>query len=451
MATAGDVNGDGYSDVVVGADGYSSLRGKVYLYLGGASGLSVSTAWTALGAATSNHFGACVSTAGDTNGDGYSDLLVGAWGYSSNRGRVYFYLGGPSGVPVFYSSPQGGSPGDYFGYSVASAGDVNGDGYSDVIAGAYANFSNLGMLYMYFGSPTGIGYWNWTYMGARTAAKLGSSVAGAGDVNGDGYGDVVVGGPGYNTNTGEAYQFYGSGGTGVPVRPRQLRSDGTTPIAPLGLAYGYSCRLGMKLRSPFGRALVKLEWQAVPQGASFNPLLNPIQRSPTWWVSSQSGTTRNALVSLYALDSTGLWTWRVRTCYSMASTPFQGHGPWFTLSTNGLMETDLRSTSSSPPVCVLPDEPCWLYSVVKNGSDYTLNWQDPNQANQRTGWNVRRSNDAAPPKDTWPLVATNVVDMDAGTPNYQWTDHSGDDPGPGGVWYFQVTTYNANCPAEGPF
>jgi hypothetical protein len=48
-------------------------------------------------------------------------------------------------------------------------------------------------------------------------------------------------------------------------------------------------------------------------------------------------------------------------------------------------------------------------------------------------------------------VGTNVVDMDTGAANYQWTDHSGADPGTGGVWYFQVTTYNANCPAEGPF
>jgi hypothetical protein len=111
------------------------------------------------------------------------------------------------------------------------------------------------------------------------------------------------------------------------------------------------------------------------------------------------------------------------------------------------METDLRRM----PACVLPDEPCWLTSVVKVGADWTLNWQDPNQENQRTGWNIRRSNNPALPKGAWPLVGTNVVDMDQGTPNYQWTDHSGDDPGPGGVWYYQVTAYSSYCPAEGPF
>lgn len=119
------------------------------------------------------------------------------------------------------------------------------------------------------------------------------------------------------------------------------------------------------------------------------------------------------------------------------------------------MKTDLISRGGQDPnppgACNPPDEPCWLYSVVKVGTDITLNWQDPNQANQRTGWNIRRSNNASLPKDTWHLEGSNVVDMDQSTPNYQWTDHSGDDPGPGGIWYYQLTTYNLNCPAEGPF
>ena len=117
------------------------------------------------------------------------------------------------------------------------------------------------------------------------------------------------------------------------------------------------------------------------------------------------------------------------------------------VAANGLMEADLRSV----PACVVPDEPCWLYSVTKSGTAYTLNRQDPNQPDQRTGWNIRRSNNAALPKSSWPLVGSNVVDMDAGTPNDQWTDHSGDDPSPASVWYYEVTTYNTNCPAEGPF
>ena len=74
----GDVNGDGYSDVAVGACGFGGSIGKAYVYLGGASGPSAAAAWTATGEGTNNYFGWSVSTAGDVNGDGYSDVIVGA-------------------------------------------------------------------------------------------------------------------------------------------------------------------------------------------------------------------------------------------------------------------------------------------------------------------------------------------------------------------------------------
>ena len=83
MAGAGDVNGDGYADVIVGADGYSSDTGRAYVYHGGGDGLSASPAFTATGEATDNNFGFSVAGAGDVNGDGYADVIVGAYGYSS--------------------------------------------------------------------------------------------------------------------------------------------------------------------------------------------------------------------------------------------------------------------------------------------------------------------------------------------------------------------------------
>jgi hypothetical protein len=131
----------------------------------------------------------------------------------------------------------------------------------------------------------------------------------------------------------------------------------------------------------------------------------------------------------------------------MTTTPLQSHGPWLTIAANGARETDLRSASA----CIPPDEPCWIYLVETDGTNHTINFQDPNQPDQRTGWNIRRSDDPSlTPKSSWPFVGTNVVDMDQITGNYQWTDSSGDVP-PSGIWYYLVTTYNANCPAEGPF
>ena len=450
VATAGDVNGDGYSDVVVGAYKNISDTGKAYLFQGSASGLSAASSWTAVGEAASNYFGYSVSTGGDLNRDGYSDVVVGAYGYNANYGRLYFYYGTPMGLSSSVNWIAG-TAGTSFGASVASAGDVNGDGYSDVIVGSPGYSSNRGRARVYWGSPAGFTTYN-TVSGEAVSNYFGASVAAAGDVNGDGYSDVVVGAHATGTNTGKAYLYLGNGeaGGGVPLRPMQYSQDGITPIAPLGLAYEKTFRIGLNLRTPVGRDLVRLEWQTVLLGGSFDAVSNPIQHESTWWNSGVTGHYRKASVSLP--DEPGPYLWRARIAYFNARSPFQNHGPWFTPVANGSLETDLRSTSATaPPACVLPDEPCWLYSVIKNGTDYTLNFQDPNQSNQRTGWNIRRSNDAAPPKSTWPLVGTNVVDMDQSAPNYQWTDHSGADPGSGGVWYYQVTTYNANCPAEGPF
>ncbi len=99
VATAGDVNGDGYSDVVVGAwlyDNVENDEGRAFLYLGSAAGLAASPAWTAESNQEFAFFGISVATAGDVNGDGYSDVVVGAYGYDngeSNEGRAFLYLG----------------------------------------------------------------------------------------------------------------------------------------------------------------------------------------------------------------------------------------------------------------------------------------------------------------------------------------------------------------------
>jgi len=104
VATAGDVNGDGYSDVIVAAENYDNGEtdeGRAFVYLGSASGLSFTPAWTAESNQALANFGYNVATAGDVNGDGYSDVLVGSSLYDNgetNEGRAYLYLGSPSGL-----------------------------------------------------------------------------------------------------------------------------------------------------------------------------------------------------------------------------------------------------------------------------------------------------------------------------------------------------------------
>jgi hypothetical protein len=206
VATAGDVNGDGYSDVVVGAYGYDNgetNEGRVYLYLGSASGLSASPAWRAESNQVYAEFGYSVATAGDVNGDGYSDVIVGAYYYDNgerDEGRAYLYLGSASGLGASAAwTAESDQMHALFGRSIATAGDINGDGYSDVIVGAdaYENGQmNEGRAYLYLGSASGLGASTaWTAEINQAYARFGWSVATAGDVNGDGYSDVIIGAP----------------------------------------------------------------------------------------------------------------------------------------------------------------------------------------------------------------------------------------------------------------
>ncbi|MBX3054721.1 MAG: FG-GAP repeat protein, partial [Caldilineaceae bacterium] len=220
VAGAGDVNGDGYADVIVGAYGNSNFTGRVYLFPGGPSGLSASPAFTATGEGTGDYFGASVAGAGDVNGDGYADVIVGAYGYDSSTGRAYLFSGGPSGLsasPAFTATGEGAN--NTFGSSVAGAGDVNGDGYADVIVGAFGYNSYTGRAYAFHGGGDGLrASPTFTATGEGTNNYFGASVAGAGDVNGDGYADVIVGAEGYSSYTGRAYLFPG-GPSGLSASP----------------------------------------------------------------------------------------------------------------------------------------------------------------------------------------------------------------------------------------
>jgi hypothetical protein len=160
--TAGDVNGDGYSDLIVGASSYTngeSREGRAFLYQGSASGLSATADWTAESNQVDAKFGHFAGMAGDVNGDGYSDIIVGATSYDngeSDEGRAFVYHGSTAGLNSTAAwTAESDQAAAFFGWSVGTAGDVNGDGYSDIIVGAvsYDNGeSDEGRAFVYHGS-----------------------------------------------------------------------------------------------------------------------------------------------------------------------------------------------------------------------------------------------------------------------------------------------------------
>ncbi len=205
VSTAGDINGDGYSDLLLGATEYASFTGKAYLYMYGMNGTMFSDL-TMTGEAINNGFGCSVSSAGDVNGDGYSDIIIGAVLYNNEKGRAYIFYGGPLMNNIADVTMTGEVVNSNFGSSVSSAGDVNGDGYTDVIIGAIGY--SFGRAYIFYGGSLMNNVADVTMTG-ESSHIFGISVSGAGDVNGDGYSDVIVGTPGHLTITGGAYIFYG--------------------------------------------------------------------------------------------------------------------------------------------------------------------------------------------------------------------------------------------------
>jgi hypothetical protein len=230
LAGAGDVNSDGYADVLIGADGAR----RAYLYYGSRMGLVTDNPTVLIGAEGSGDewFGNSVDAAGDVDGDGYADVIVGAFGTSNYQGRAYLYRGSNSGLsttPITITKPRP-TDNDWFGISVAGAGDVNKDGYADIIVGAQSTSDLQGRAYLFHGSSTGLSTTP-TILIEPNALRLnqfGANVDGAGDVDADGYADVIVGTLGTLGYQGQVYLYRGSS-AGLHTTP-------TTIVDPAGKA-----------------------------------------------------------------------------------------------------------------------------------------------------------------------------------------------------------------------
>ncbi len=245
---SGDIDHDGFSDIVVGARGdftSNDNKGLVYIYKGSKAGLVTTPALVLESEQPKSEFGRTL-IAGDINGDGYADVIVGAHGFNggvgSHQGKVYVYLGGPKGLATTPSQTLLGEvKGGEFGRTFDIV-DVNGDGINDLLLGASGyggDLSNQGKAYVYLGTRTGLDSRPYfTAVGEKTNDEFGRAISAA-DVNGDGFTDLVIastGGTGSNnsknTVPGSMYVYYGSAkGFGTDY---SAKFDGEFPKGHLG-------------------------------------------------------------------------------------------------------------------------------------------------------------------------------------------------------------------------
>jgi len=244
VSTAGDIDNDGYDDIIVGAQNKNSNQGAAYVIYGGSRSsranillttalVPATTGFMITGYATGNFLGMTVSTAGDVNKDGFSDIIVGAFQYNS-RGAAYVIYGGlrssmanrllttaldpaTSGFMI-----TGNAVGDGFGGSLRRAGDIDNDGYDDIIIGAVAKNSNQGIAYVIYGGEKSsmpnidlsIQALNSLTTGFMITGNSGGDYFGnqlhtAGDIDNDGYDDIIIGAYRKNSAQGAVYVIYG--------------------------------------------------------------------------------------------------------------------------------------------------------------------------------------------------------------------------------------------------
>ncbi|MGA1873119.1 MAG: integrin alpha [Thermoplasmatota archaeon] len=262
IAFAGDVNGDGYDDILMSSDGYDTAPsggtdvGKVYLIFGNASSnikdMDVANAnATFLGEGQWNYAGRALDGAGDLNGDGFDDIIISA---ARGPGKTYVIFGRRTGwsmnMNLVHSNAsfigEGTSDQSYRGLS--GVGDVNNDGYDDFVIGATWNSAGgnvAGQAYLILGRSSGwsnnvsLANVNASFIGEEAGDLAGNCVSGGGDINGDGYDDIIIGA--YQNdegggNAGKVYIIYGrSSGWSMDV---DLSSANASFIGPTNTGQG---------------------------------------------------------------------------------------------------------------------------------------------------------------------------------------------------------------------
>jgi len=241
FSTAGDIDNDGYDDIILGDKSWNNDQGVVYVIYGGptSSFLDIdlraitldpfTTGFMIKGPDDGNHFGNSVSTAGDIDGDGFDDIIIGVYSWQG-CGAAYVIYGGPRSAMsnLDLSSTtlnsitagfriQGNTRDNHFGEKVSAAGDINNDGFNDILISTRHKNNNKETVYVIYGqAKTSLGNIDLslttlspTCTGFTITGFFVESTSKAGDINNDGYDDIILGDKSWNHNQGAVYVIYG--------------------------------------------------------------------------------------------------------------------------------------------------------------------------------------------------------------------------------------------------
>lgn len=214
VSGAGDINNDGYDDVLVGAPFYDKFgltdNGAVFIYYGSASGLSIIADDSLYGYYTNDNFGVRISN-GDINHDLYGDILISTAKFNAaTEGITYLYIGNTFGLNNYhYWSFRTTVSTFEYDTGLDGDGDTDGDGFDDILIGEAIAASSAGQLQLFYGNeitPLLIPDFNESM--DQTSSNFGFAVSGGGDINNDGFDDIVVSAPYFDAGSLDEEKYF---------------------------------------------------------------------------------------------------------------------------------------------------------------------------------------------------------------------------------------------------